>query len=143
MPWAVAAVIAAWIMADAAAALGVRRLVVGRRPVLAAWLLGWADLARRPVRTLATAAFGLAVLVVLAGPALLAAAAGWGRVRDVMTHGSDPAAALLTVAIWVAVWLGGLVLAGVGHAIRAAAWTLEAMPSPVRDRSAAGERRPA
>ena len=87
--------------------------------------------------------FSASVLVVLAGPALLAAAAGWDRVRDVMTHGSDPAAVLLTVAIWVAVWLGGLVLAGVGHAIRAAAWTLEAMPSPVRDRSAAGERRPA
>ena len=132
VPWAVAAVIAAWLVADAAAALGVRRLVIGRRPVLAAWLLGWADLARRPLRTLATAAFGLAVLVLLAGPALLAASAGWSRVRDVMTHGADPSVALLTVAIWVAVWLGALLLAGVGHAIRAAAWTLEAMPSPPR-----------
>ena len=108
MPWAVAAVIAAWVMADAAAALGVRRLVIGRQPVLVAWLLGWADLARRPLsHVIATAAFGLAVLVVLAGPAMLAAAAGWGSVRDVMTHGSDPAGVLLTVAIWVAVWLGG------------------------------------
>jgi hypothetical protein len=27
--------------------------------------------------------------------------------------------------VWVAIWLGGLVLAGVGTAVRAAAWTLE------------------
>ena len=47
-----------------------------------------------------------------------------------MTHRDDAAARAATVAIWVAVWLGGLVLAGVGAAIRAAAWTLEAMPRP-------------
>ena len=29
-----------------------------------------------------------------------------------------------------AVWLGGLVLAGVGAAIRAGAWTLESTPVP-------------
>ena len=48
---------------------------------------------------------------------MAAAAAGWARVRDVMTHPDDAAGMLTTVAIWVAVWLGGLVLAGVGAAV--------------------------
>ena len=132
VPWVVAAVVATFLAADAAAALGVRRLVFRRQPVLVAWLLGWADLVRRPIRAIATAAFGLGVLALLAGPALLAAAAGWGRVRDAMVHGTDPLAALATVVLWVAIWLGGLVLAGVGNAIRAAAWTLEATPTSSR-----------
>jgi hypothetical protein len=35
--------------------------------------------------------------------------------------------ALVAVLIWVSVWLGGLVLAGVGAAFRAAAATIEAV----------------
>ena len=46
---------------DAAAALGVRRLVIGRRPILVAWLLGWIDIVRRPVRVIAIAVFGIIV----------------------------------------------------------------------------------
>jgi hypothetical protein len=65
------------------------------------------------------------VLVLLAGPALAAAAAGWLRVRDMLVGGREPVVVLGAVAIWVAIWLGGLVLAGVGAAVRAAAWTLE------------------
>ena len=118
----------AWIVGDSAAALGVRRLVIGRRPILVAWLLGWIDLVRRPLRVVVTALFGTAALALLAAPGLLAAASGWARVRDVMTHPDDAIGILVTVATWVAVWLGGLVLAGVGAAIRAAAWTLESTP---------------
>jgi hypothetical protein len=128
VPWLVVALLVAWIVGDSAAALGVRRLVIGRRPVLVAWLLGWVDLVRRPVRVVVTALFGTALLALLAAPGLLAASSGWARVRDVMTDPDDAVAILVTVSIWVAVWLGGLVLAGVGAAIRAAAWTLEATP---------------
>ncbi len=92
-----------------------RRLVIGRRPILVAWLLGWVDIVRRPLRVVPTAVFGTLVLALLTVPGLLAAASGWARVRDVMTHPDDAAGMLLTVSIWVAVWLGGLVLAGVGR----------------------------
>lgn len=132
VPWLVAAVGVAWLVADSAAALGVRRLVVGRSPILVAWLLGWVDLVRRPVRVAITAGFGVVVLALLAVPGVLAAASGWSRVRDVMTHPDDALGVWATVTIWVGVWLGGLVLAGVGAAIRAAAWTLESTPQPPR-----------
>ena len=83
VPWAVAAVLVAWALGDAAAALGVRRLVIGRRPILVAWLLGWIDIVRRPVRVIAIAAFGIVVLTLLTVPSMAAAATGWTRVRDV------------------------------------------------------------
>ncbi len=129
VPWLVVALLLMWVAADAAGAVGVRRLVIERRPILVAWALGWVELVRSPLRVLTTATFGLVVLALLAIPGILAAASGWARVRDVVTQGLDPILAMGTVATWVAIWLGGLVLAGVGAAIRAAAWTLEASPA--------------
>ena len=125
VPWPVIAVAGTWLLSDAAAAVGVRRLVLDRQPVLGAWLLGWGDLVRRPQRIIPTALVGTAVLALLVGPAMTAAAAGWSHVRDILVGARDPVIVVVAVAIWVAIWLGGLVLAGVGSAVRAAAWTLE------------------
>jgi hypothetical protein len=125
VPWLVVAVAGTWLLSDAAAAVGVRRLVLDREPVLAAWVMGWGDLVRRPGRIIPTALVGMAVLVLLVGPAMVAAAVGWLRVRDMLVGGRDPVIVVGAVAIWVAIWLGGLVLAGVGAAVRAATWTLE------------------
>jgi hypothetical protein len=105
--------------------VGVRRLVLERRRVLASWVLGWADLARRPLRVVPTALAGLLVLTLLTAPALAAAAVGWGRVREILVGGRDPVIVVGAVLVWVAIWLGCLVLAGVGSAVRAAMWTLE------------------
>jgi hypothetical protein len=129
VPWLVVGVLATWILADAAGAVGVRRLVLERRPVLAAWLLGYADLVRRVHRVVPTALVGIGAVVLLAGPGLLAAAAGWARVREVLLDGRDPLTVLGAIAIWVAVWLGALVLAGVAAAFRVASWTFE-LPRP-------------
>ena len=106
-------------MSDAAAAVGVRRLVIERRPVLVAWLLGWADLVRRPQRVLPTALVGVAVLLLRrASRGSLAAALGWGRVRDVVLAGRDPSPRLaIALVIWVGVWLGALVLGGVAAGV--------------------------
>ncbi len=130
VPWPAAALVAVWIVSDAAAAVGVRRLVLERQPMLVAWLLGWWDLVRRPHRIIPTAIVGLVLLVLLVGPAMAAASIGWGRLRDILAGDREPAIILGALAIWVAIWLGGLVLAGVGAAVRAAAWTLEAPMVP-------------
>jgi len=130
VPWLVLGLAAVWLLSDAAAAVAVRHLVLERRPVLVSWLLGWADLVRRPFRILPTALVGIGVLALLVGPALAAAAIGWGRVREILGEGRDPAVVLVALSIWVAIWLGGLVLAGVGAAVRAATWTLELPMSP-------------
>jgi hypothetical protein len=132
-PLPVLGVIVTWLLSDAAAAVGVRRLVLERRPVLGAWLLGWVDLVRRPHRVLPTALVGVALLAALVAPAMVAAGIGWGRVREILAGGREPWLIAAAVAVWVAIWLGGLVLAGVGSAVRAAAFTLElprTLPEP-------------
>ena len=125
VPWLLVGIAVVWLLSDAAASVGVRRLVLERRPVVLAWLLGWADLVRRPARVLPTALFGVAILALPLVPALLAAGIGWERIRVLLATDAEPWFAVIAVAMWVAVWLGGLVLAGVAAAIRAAAWTLE------------------
>jgi hypothetical protein len=134
VPWLIIGIAAVWLASDAAAALGVRRLVLERRPILVAWLLGWADLVRRAHRVVPTALVGVGVQVLLTAPGLIAAGVGWARVRDVLLAGRDASTVAPAVLIWVAIWLGALVLAGVGAAFRNAAWTMEfprrAIPSP-------------
>jgi hypothetical protein len=125
VPWVVIAILVTWLLADAAAAVGARRLVIERRPLFVAWLLGWADLLRRPHRIVPTALVGVGVTLLLAGPALVAAAVGWTQVRDLLLDARDPLSVGLAVFAWVAVWLAALLLAGVAAAFRAAAWTLE------------------
>ena len=125
-PLLLVALVATWLLADAAAAVGVRRLVIERRSLPVAWALGWADLVRRPHRILGAAVLGDAVLLVAAGPALLAAALAWVRVREALELAADSPVGIAVAALWVAMWLGAVVLAGVGAAVRAAAWTTEA-----------------
>ena len=125
VPWVLIGIAIAWLLGDAAAAVGVRRLVLERHPVLVAWLLGWADLVRRPQRVIPTALVGVSVLLLLTVPALLAASIGWTRVRDVVLEGRDVPTTLVALVIWVGTWLGALVLAGIGQAFRSATWTLE------------------
>ena len=125
VPWVLIGIGVAWLLGDAAGAVGVRRLVIERRPVLVAWLLGWADLLRRPHRIIPTALVGVSVLLLLTVPALLAAAIGWTRVRDVVLEGRDVTTTLVALITWVGTWLGALVLAGIGQAFRSATWTLE------------------
>lgn len=125
VPFVLAALVGAWLLADTAAAMGVRRLVVERRGVLRALALGWLDLLRRPHRLIPIALLGTLVLAVTTGPALIAASIAWLRVREVLITGGATPLGAIVVAVWVAIWLGALVLAGVGAAIRSALFTME------------------
>ncbi len=130
VPLLLAALIGTWLLADASAAVAVRRLVVERRGVAAAWALGWADLARRAHRVVPVAILGDLVLALATGPALAAAGLGWLRVRAALETPASPLDVVVVVALWVAVWLGAAVLAGIGSAVRSALFTLEAARRP-------------
>jgi hypothetical protein len=130
VPLQLTALIVVWLLADAAAAVGVRRLVVERRGVATAWALGWVDLARRAYRIVPIALLGdLAVLLAI-GPALAAAAVAWIRVREALELAHSSPVGIAVVALWVAIWLGAVVLAGVGSALRSALFTLEGAHRP-------------
>ncbi len=132
MPFHLAALLLVWLLADAAAAMGVRRLVLERRSVGAAWVLGWYEVVRRPLRVLGTAIGGQLLVAFLLGPSLVAAAIGWTRVRDILVEERGPLIAIAAVLVWVAIWLGSLVLASVATGVRASAWTMIAVPREVQ-----------
>jgi hypothetical protein len=134
LPMHLGVLLATWLLSDAAAAMGVRRLVLERRSVGAAWVLGWYEVVRRPLRVLGTAIGGAVLVGLLVGPSLAAAAIGWSRVRDILVEGRAPYVAIPAVLVWVAIWLGSLVLASVATGIRASAWTMiavERVPVPL------------
>ena len=126
IPWVLVGVIVVWLVADTAAALGVRHLVLERRPVVRALLLGWADVARRPHRVIATAVVGLGLPAIPAILAIAGAALGWDAARSALVGGRGLIDAVGAVVLWVATWLAALVILGVGAAFRSAAFTFEA-----------------
>lgn len=146
VPAQLGALVLAWLLADAAAAVAVRRLVVDGVSAGRAWLAGWGELLRHPVRVVGAALAGLVVTVLLVGPALVASAVGWSRVRDILLVEAPAPVALAAVLVWVAIWLGALVLAAVAAAVRASAFTLVALrveaqaaaPNPVHSADPAG-----
>lgn len=125
VPGTVLAVAATWLVADAATSLAIRRHVLERRGLVASWAAGWVGLVRRPVRVVGTALATVALTIGLVGPGLVAGAFAWIRARDVLREDRDALAIVLSVLLFVALWLGALVLAGVGAAFRGAAWTFE------------------
>jgi hypothetical protein len=119
-----------WLLGDAAAALGVRRLLLEDRSIPMATLLGWTWLARRCYRVIPTALASTGLVVLLVAPAVVAAATGWARLRGLLIDGHDLFAVGLGIGLFIAVWIGGLVLAGAGTTFRGAAWTFELTRRP-------------
>jgi hypothetical protein len=113
-----------WLVSDTAAAAGVRRLVLHRRRLAAAWALGWFDVIRRPVRLLGLALLGVIAQVLAFAPALVAAAVGWAMLRGTLELGRDLWLQAVMTATWVAIWLAALALASVGAAFRSSLSTL-------------------
>jgi hypothetical protein len=123
-PEVVAALIVVWLVSELIGAVAVRLALVDHRGIAGA--LGGALLwiVRRPLRSLAIIACTTLGSVVLVGPALFACTVAWSGVRSALLGGSEPTTALGSVALFVAAWIGGLVLAGVAATWRGAAWSL-------------------
>ncbi|HET7727518.1 MAG TPA: hypothetical protein VFK54_09355 [Candidatus Limnocylindrales bacterium] len=125
VPGTVLTVAAAWLVADAATSLAIRRHVLEGRGVVASWAAGWLGLVRRPIRVVGTALATVALTIGLVGPALVAGSLAWLRARDLLREDRDALAIVVAVLLFVALWLGGLLLAGVAATFRGAAWTFE------------------
>ena len=126
IPGIVVAIVVTWLVADTAAALGVRHLVLERQRVVPALLHGWSDVVRRPHRALATAVVGLGLPAIPAVLAIGGAALAWDAARAALVRGAQPVEIVIPVVLWVATWLAGLVIVGAGAAFRSAAFTFEA-----------------
>jgi hypothetical protein len=128
------------LVAEVATSLATRRLMAWRLGIspfapaggeMRVAFAGALRMVRQPVRTLFNAVLAWGVTLGTLAPALFALALAWGSVRDVLIGSrADPdwlLAAAVAISIFAAVWIGGVILAGFGSAIRAAIWTVDTL----------------
>ncbi|MGZ8527777.1 MAG: hypothetical protein ACXWWR_03200 [Candidatus Limnocylindrales bacterium] len=123
-PEAVAVLIVGWLVSELLAAVAVRLALLDRRGMPGALGAALVWIVRRPVRSLAVMIGTTIGSVALLGPGLVAASLAWPGVRTALLGPSEPTAALGSVALFVAAWFSGLVLAGLASTWRSVAWSL-------------------
>jgi hypothetical protein len=122
----VALIVIAWIVGEVVGGVATRRAVLGRGGYGASLASAVRTSARRPLSWLVPWLGTTAVLVLVMGGALVAAALAWARVVDALADRSTEApAAYTTLAIFVALWLAAMFLGGVVLAVRSASQTFE------------------
>jgi hypothetical protein len=125
VPDAVAVLLVAWLLGEAAGGLAVREVVLADRPAPRAAVHGWAALIRHPASSLGTLVVTTLIVGVAIVPALVASGTGWDRLRRLLFDRGDGLEITLALGAFVALWLGGLVLAAASTTVRSAAWTAE------------------
>jgi hypothetical protein len=124
-PEAVAALVIAWAIAEAAGGLAVREHAAGgpsRSPGSA--VLGGLRGLLRPT-ALATLVVTDLALAVVATATWIAAAGTWGRLADLFADGAGAIQLGIALVGFVVAWAAGLLILSVAIAWRAAAWTGE------------------
>ncbi len=124
-PDAVAVIVLAWLVGEAVGALAARRVIVLGDGVAAALRGGLGRFLRAPLRGLSMAALTSALLVVVLAASGFAGSAAWDGVRGALAFDGDPVAILLLVAVFIGLFLGGLVLLAVVSTWRNAVWTVD------------------
>lgn len=126
VPEVVVGVVVTWLLGQAVAALAARHVVLVGASIPAALRTGIGRLLRHPIRTLCFQMVPLAALVLVLAPSAAAAVTAWDAVRASLSTGGNVVASVVLVALFVGLWIGGLLLAAVVSAWRAAVWTVEA-----------------
>jgi hypothetical protein len=129
VPALLAVVAAIWLLGEAVGGLATRLVVVEDRGVVGALRGAVARLVLSPVRSIVAFVVGDLTVVVLVSPALAASAFVWRAVAFDLRLGDDPLRILVGTLALVGLWLGGLVLAAFGVALRALLWSRVALRS--------------
>jgi hypothetical protein len=133
-PEVVLALLVAWLVGEVVGAVAVRLAIVEGRSAGPALRGALRSIARRPLAPLGILGATLGGSIVVVAPPVAAATIAWQAVRTSFLGSAEPASALLAVGVFVAAWLGGLVLAGIAAAWRSVAWSV----ALVRDHRGAG-----
>lgn len=123
-PEVVAAVVLAWMIGEIVGAIAARRIVMGGVGVAAALRAALVTCLRHPLSTLARFWLPTIVLLAVLVPCAVAAAAAWSAVDAVLGGRPDAPTVFAVVALFVVLWVVGLVLTAVVCAWRAAVWTV-------------------
>jgi hypothetical protein len=123
-PDAIVLVAVGWLVSELEGAVAARLVAIEGRsaPASLVGAVGW--VVRRPVRTAWIGGATAAASIVVLGLALAATSAAWALVRDALLGSPEPLAALVATLGFVAIWVAGLVLAGLVSAWRSVSWSL-------------------
>jgi hypothetical protein len=128
VPLTVLLVLVTWLLGEIAGGLAARRIVLEGRSASGGLGRAVTGAVRHPVRTVVIFAVPSVGLLLAVVPSVAAASAAWHAVQVGLSTG-NPLVTVTAVAAFVALWIGGLVLAGVACAWRHAAWTVDARRS--------------
>ena len=122
----VTVIVVAWLLGETIGGLAARLIGVDGVGSLHGLRVALVRVVRHPIRTLALAIVPLAALVAVVGLSALASSLGCGAVRTVLAEAEPSLLRIATIAVFIGLWTGGLVLIAVISGWRAAVWTVEA-----------------
>ena len=123
-PEVVIAILVAWTLGEIVGAAAARRITLAGDGVFAGLRSAVVTSLRRPLTALVRFWLPTAVLLVVVLPSALAAGSAWEATSDVLGRRADPISVLVTVALFIVLWVVGLLLVAVVSAWRAAVWTV-------------------
>ena len=121
----VAVVLVAWQLAEIVGGVAARRAVLYRESTGRAVWMALRHVTRHPATTLATAVLGDLGLLAALIPTLVGIGLAGGSVNAVLGQQGLVTVAGLVSALFVAVWLGGLLLTAVASVWRSVLWSVE------------------
>lgn len=126
VPDAIVVVVLVWLVGEIVGGLAARRIVLDGASIARGLSGAVTHAIRHPIRTLGLFGVPAAVLLLVLVPAAAAASVAWAGLRAALADG-DGLAAVVGLVVFVALWGGGLVLAGMVAAWRHAAWTVDSV----------------
>jgi hypothetical protein len=121
----VAVVLVAWQLAEIVGGIAARRAVLYRESTARAVWMAFRHVVRHPTTTLATALLGDLGLLAALIPTLVGIGLAGGSLNAVLAQEGLVTVAGLVSALFVAVWLGGLLLTAVASVWRSVLWSVE------------------
>jgi hypothetical protein len=123
-PEVIAAVVVVWVLGEIVGGLAARRISFAGAGVRRALRASVLTTFRHPLAVVVRFIVPAAGLGVILLPAAAAASVTWTATRAALTSTAGPVGATLSVVLFVALWLVGLLLIGVTSAWRAAVWSV-------------------
>jgi len=123
-PEVVLLVVLAWVLGEILGAVAARRIALDREGVGTALRTAGVRSVRTPLAALARFLLPTTALALVLVPSAIATATAWEAIGGALRGRSDPVSVLVTVVLFVGLWVAGLFLVAIVAAWRAAVWTV-------------------
>ena len=115
-----------WLAGEIVGGIAARRIVLDGASIAGGLRAGVTEVIRHPIRTFVVFSVPAGAFLFIFIPAVAAVSVAWGALRTALVE-RDGFAGVLALVVFIALWAGGLALAGLVAAWRQAAWTVDAV----------------